>query len=76
MSQEKRPRHKLANPKGGLNLIDDGGIMPAAVKDISAKVASNLIKFNFSDLLKTSGPSYIHCERTYLECAAQDCLYA
>lgn len=44
MSQEKRPRHKLANPKGGLNLIDDGGIIPQAVKDITSKIASNLIK--------------------------------
>lgn len=76
MSQDKKPRHRLANPKGGINLHDDGGIMPAAIKDITTKIASNLIKLQFSDLLKTSGPSYIHTDRTYIECTAFDCLFA
>lgn len=37
-------RHKLANPKGGMNLVDDGGIIPSAVKDIIAKVAQKIVK--------------------------------
>ena len=70
MTQERNIRHKLANPKGGLNMLDEGGIMPAAIKEVATKIANNLIRLNFSDLLVTSAPSIMHCDKTYIECTA------
>jgi hypothetical protein len=43
-SSKDAVRHSLAHPKGGLCLVDEGGIIPAATKDILGKVASKLIK--------------------------------
>lgn len=37
-------RHKLAHPKGGMNLIDEGNVIPGAVKDFMGKVANKIIK--------------------------------
>lgn len=65
-------RHPLAHPKGGMALTDEGGIIPQAAKDILSKVANKLIKVQFSDILKISGPAFIHSPLSYLECAAMD----
>lgn len=65
-------RHPLAHPKGGMSLFDEGGVIPAATKEILAKVANKLIKVQFSDILKMSAPALIHSPVTYLECAAMD----
>ena len=56
-------------------MIDEGDIIPNATKDILSKVASKLIKVQFSDILKLSAPAFVHCPRTYLECAAMDLLH-
>jgi hypothetical protein len=53
-------RHKLAHPKGGLAMLDEGGIIPGAIKDMFAKVTSKIVKGDFSDILKTPAPAYIH----------------
>lgn len=37
-----------------------------------SKVARKFSKFEFSDLLKTPAPAYMHFPRTYLESAAID----
>ena len=65
-------RHKLANPKGGITMLDEGGIVPGAIKDVAAKITNKIIKGDFSDILKTPAPAYIHVERTYVEGAAAD----
>lgn len=66
------PRHRLAHPKGGICLHDEGGIVPQATKDLVAKVASKLIKAQFSDILKIGTPAFVHSSSSYLECAAMD----
>jgi basic membrane lipoprotein Med (substrate-binding protein (PBP1-ABC) superfamily) len=40
-------RHPLANPKGGISLKDEGGIVPGAVKDLVAKLTNKIIKGDF-----------------------------
>ena len=52
--------------------MDEGGIIPAAAKEIIANVANKLIKVQFSDILKMSAPALIHSPISYLECAAND----
>jgi hypothetical protein len=42
--QEEKPRHKYAHPKGGMNLYDEGNIIPAAFKDYCGKIANKIIK--------------------------------
>lgn len=68
-------RHKLANPRGGIHLLDEGGIVPGAVKDIVGKITNKIIKGDFSDILKTPAPAYVHVERTYVEGAASDLIW-
>ena len=62
----------MANPKGGINLLDETGVIPGAIKDIAGKVTSKLIKGDFSDILKITTPAVVHVERTYVEQAAAD----
>lgn len=76
VEDNSKPRHKFGNHKGGMNLVDEGNIIPGAVKDIVGKVANKIVKVQFSDLLKTSAPAFLHCERTYLEGSAMDLLYS
>ena len=42
--QEEKPRHKFAHPKGGMNLYDEGNIIPAAFKEYVSKIANKIIK--------------------------------
>lgn len=39
---------------------DDEGVVPAAVKELTKKVASQLLKGKFADVTKTPSPAYIH----------------
>ena len=68
-------RHKLANPKGGLAVRDDGGVVPSAVKELMARVTAKIMTADFSDILRTPAPAYVHVERTYVEGAAADLLW-
>jgi hypothetical protein len=65
-------RHKLAHPKGGINLYDEGNVVMTAFKDTVGKIAMKIAKAQFADLLKTPAPAYVHYARTYLEGACQD----
>ena len=69
-------RHRIANPKGGIQLLDPTGVIPGAVKDIAGKVASKLVKGDISDMLKISAPAIVHVERTYVEGAAADQIWS
>jgi len=53
--------HPDANvEKGGFELKDEDGIMPAAFKNIAKKVAERVSKGQISDIGKIPAPSYIH----------------
>lgn len=69
-------RHKLGAPKGGLAIRDEGGIVPGAVKDFMARITNKIAKGDFSDILKTPAPAYVHVERTYVEGAAADLIWS
>lgn len=69
-------RHKLANPRGGIQLLDEGGIIPGAVKEVAGKVAAKVLKGDLSDILKVAAPAYVHVERTYVEGAAADLIWS
>jgi hypothetical protein len=69
-------RHKLAHPKGGLSMLDEGGIIPGAIKDTFYKVTGKIVKGDFGDMLKTPAPAYMHVERTYVEGAAADLVWS
>jgi hypothetical protein len=69
-------RHKLAHAKGGMNLLDEGNIVKAVVKDMAAKIAKKIAKGQIKDLLSTPAPAYIHYPRTYLEGACMDLSYS
>lgn len=75
-NEEERPRHKFANPKGGMNLYDEGNVIPAAFKDYVAKITNKIVKGQFNDLLKISSPAFIHCPITYVEGASRDLAFA
>lgn len=69
-------RHKLAHAKGGLAILDEGGIIPGAIKDTFSKIASKIVKGDFGEVLKTPAPAYMHVERTYVEGAAADLVWS
>lgn len=57
-------------------MADEGGIIPGAVKDMTSKIANKLIKGDFTDILRTPAPAFIHVERTYVEGAAADLIWS
>ena len=69
-------RHKLAHPKGGMNLYDEGGMAVAVFKDMVSKIAKKIAKAQLADILKTTTPAFIHFPRTYLEGACLDLSYS
>jgi hypothetical protein len=69
-------RHKLAHPKGGMNLIDEGNVVMTAFKDVVSKIAKKIVKVQLADILKTPTPAYVHYPRTYLEGACMDLSYS
>jgi len=69
-------RHKLGHPKGGIRMLDEGGVIPGAIKDMAAKITNKIIKGELSDILRTPTPAYIHVEHTYVEGAASDLIWA
>jgi hypothetical protein len=69
-------RHKLAHPKGGMSLLDEGNVVKTVVKDMAGKIAKKIAKGELSDILKTPAPAYIHYPRTYLEGACMDLSYS
>jgi len=41
---DKVVRHKLAHPKGGMNLYDEGNVVVTAFKDLIGKIAVKIAK--------------------------------
>ena len=70
--QGQYPRHKLSHPSGGLNLLDEGNVIPAAFKEVLGKLSQKFKEGDFKDLMRVSAPAIMHYPRTYLECAAID----
>jgi hypothetical protein len=69
-------RHKLAHPKGGIYLYDEGNVCMSAFKEFVGKIAKKIVKVQLGDLLRTPAPAYIHYPRTYLEAACIDLSYS
>ena len=42
-TENKVLRHKLAHPKGGINLIDEGNLAATAFKDFASKIAKKIV---------------------------------
>ena len=57
-------------------MLDEGGVIPGGIKELAGKIASKVFKGDFSDILKTPAPAYIHIERTYVEGAAADLIWS
>ena len=39
---------------------DEAGVIPSAIKEITRKVASQLVKGQLADVTKTPAPAYVH----------------
>lgn len=52
--------HPEALEKGGLNIPDEEKVIPKAIKEISKKLASQLLKGKVADVSKNPSPAYIH----------------
>ncbi len=57
-------------------MLDEGGVIPGAVKEMAGKITSKLLKGDFSDILKIPAPAYIHHDWTYIEGAAADVIWS
>jgi Oxysterol-binding protein len=66
----------MAHPKGGIQMLDEGGVIPMAVKELMSRVSAKMMKGDFSDILKTPAPAYMHVDRTYVEGAAADLIWS
>jgi hypothetical protein len=69
-------RHRLAHPKGGIQLYDEGNVVMNAFKDFAGKIAKKIAKGQVTDILRTPAPAYVHYPRTYLEGACLDLSYS
>ena len=58
--------HVKSTEKGGLEMEDEGNVIPAAVKELVAKIASKAIKGNLSDVINMPAPASIHHYSTHL----------
>ena len=52
--------HPHATDKGGIYMKDEAQVVPAAIKDITSKVASNIVKGKVNDLSQTPAPAFLH----------------
>jgi hypothetical protein len=43
-TENRMVRHKLAHPKGGIHLYDEGNIVVSAFKDFMGKIAKKIVK--------------------------------
>ena len=58
--------HELAVDKGGMQLTDDGNLIPDLVKEQAKRVGKNVITGQFSDLMKMTAPAKFHIQYSYL----------
>ena len=64
---ERGQRHPLAHEKGGFRAQDPEKLVPQSVKEVMAKIGTNIAKLKFYDLMKISGPARSMYPTTYLE---------
>jgi hypothetical protein len=43
-TENKELRHRLAHPKGGIHLYDEGNVVMSAFKDFMGKIAKKIVK--------------------------------
>lgn len=66
MAETKITRHLLADPKGGMSIRDDDGMITNTCKDMMKGAMKNLLTGKLGDVLKMRTPAYVHTGRTYL----------
>lgn len=52
--------HPYAHPKGGFIMADEEKIIPAAIKEMTKKIAGSLMKGQLHDITKNPAPAYLH----------------
>ena len=46
--------------KGGIKIVDEGGLFSAAIKEVAKKIAAKTLKGDVADLMRTPAPAYVH----------------
>ena len=67
---------QAADNKGGFAMIDKGGLMIGGMKELFKKVGNKVVKGEFTDLMKTPCPSYMHVPVTLLDLMMSDFSFA
>ena len=60
--------------KGGFYMKDEGGIIPAAIKDITGKIAERTMKGELAEMHRIPMPSFIHMHISQLNLQQNDML--
>jgi len=68
--------HPDASATGGIIMRDEEGVIPNAMKDITKKVASQLVKGHLADITKTPAPAYVHHPYSSLALVKNDLSWA
>ena len=51
---------------GGIKIVDEGSIFPAAAKDVASKIAAKTLKGEIGDVLKVPTPAQVHHPGSHL----------
>lgn len=51
---------QATSDKGGFYMKDDGGLIPAAIKDLASKIAEKTMKGELAETYRIPMPSFIH----------------
>ena len=68
-------RFHLADPRGGVLLTDEGGLVTAAIKQIGKQLVKNILSGKMMDILKMKSPVNIHIHRSYLDVLEYECVF-
>lgn len=68
-------RFHMADPRGGVLLTDDNGLITSAVKQVGKQLVKNLLSGKMMDVLKMKSPVNIHGHRTYLDALELECVF-
>lgn len=68
-NNQKHPngRFSLADPRGGITLTDNDGMITNTVKQLAKNLVSSLMSGQLADILKMRTPAYVHSKRSYLD---------